>query len=305
MPRPTVLATAVPLSAPTTFKNAAMLTACPGESTRVATDVAMALAVSWNPLTKSNVRPRAMITTRTTRSGSTMLEVNAFNYIRDVLRAIGCVFELPINLTPMHAGNETWDVRYVVVEGGQRLVEDIVGLIFEAVDLQHMAAGLFAMLAHVGEQRHRTRKGLGLLVEDASQQPCGLGSAGEPVERETLSALLGVVNEVIEFDREIPDIFAIQGCDKSAVESAKDAVGDLVTAMLQVAEQPYVALPISSVLDHLDEHRGHLGGVRRRVLEMTKELLVAGQKSRENHRALHSRQHPCKSHARATDAGEC
>lgn len=45
-PRPTVLATAVPDTAPTTLRIAAMLTAWPGERTRVATDVAMALAVS-------------------------------------------------------------------------------------------------------------------------------------------------------------------------------------------------------------------------------------------------------------------
>jgi hypothetical protein len=46
MPRPTVLATAVPDSAPMMFRMAAMLTAWPGVRTRVATDVAMALAVS-------------------------------------------------------------------------------------------------------------------------------------------------------------------------------------------------------------------------------------------------------------------
>src|SRR5829696_6235885 len=103
IPWPTVVATAVPDTAPMILKNAAMLTACPGERTRVATDVAMALAVSWNPLTKSNVRPRAMITTRTMRSGSTILEKNAFDYIRDVLCAIGRIFEQTVQLAPVHA----------------------------------------------------------------------------------------------------------------------------------------------------------------------------------------------------------
>ena len=46
IPLPTVVATAVPVNAPTTLRIAAMLTAWPGDSTRVATDVAMALAVS-------------------------------------------------------------------------------------------------------------------------------------------------------------------------------------------------------------------------------------------------------------------
>ena len=46
MPLPTVVATAVPDSAPTKFSTLAISTARPGDSTRVATTVAMALAVS-------------------------------------------------------------------------------------------------------------------------------------------------------------------------------------------------------------------------------------------------------------------
>ena len=51
MPEPTVLATAVPnTNAATKLKNAAQITACPGDSTRVDTTVAMELAASWKPL---------------------------------------------------------------------------------------------------------------------------------------------------------------------------------------------------------------------------------------------------------------
>src|ERR1051326_2595770 len=46
MPLPTVVATAVPERAPTKLSTPAMSTALPGERTRVATTVAMALAVS-------------------------------------------------------------------------------------------------------------------------------------------------------------------------------------------------------------------------------------------------------------------
>jgi hypothetical protein len=44
------LATAVPLSAPTKLAVALMAIASPGVSARVLTLVAIALAVSWNPL---------------------------------------------------------------------------------------------------------------------------------------------------------------------------------------------------------------------------------------------------------------
>src|SRR5690606_37939411 len=59
-----VIATAVPVSAPTRFITAAMITACPGVSTLVATTVAMELAVSWKPLMNSNTSA-AKITTST------------------------------------------------------------------------------------------------------------------------------------------------------------------------------------------------------------------------------------------------
>ena len=51
IPEPTVLATAVPkVNAATKLKNAAQMTALPGDSTRVDTTVAIELAASWNPL---------------------------------------------------------------------------------------------------------------------------------------------------------------------------------------------------------------------------------------------------------------
>ena len=50
-PEPTVLATAVPkVNAAMKLKNAAQMTALPGESTRVETTVAIEFAASWKPL---------------------------------------------------------------------------------------------------------------------------------------------------------------------------------------------------------------------------------------------------------------
>src|SRR5205085_8750963 len=61
IPLPTVEATAVPVKAPTILRAPAISTAVPGASTRVATEVAMALAVSWKPLMKSKTRAMATI----------------------------------------------------------------------------------------------------------------------------------------------------------------------------------------------------------------------------------------------------
>ena len=49
-PEPIVLATAVPAKAPMKLKAAAMRIAWAGRRARVATDVAIAFAVSWKPL---------------------------------------------------------------------------------------------------------------------------------------------------------------------------------------------------------------------------------------------------------------
>src|SRR4051812_37879234 len=60
-----VWATVVDRNAPTRFSTAATATATRGRMAPVAIGVAMAFAVSWKPLVKSNTRARAM--TRTTR----------------------------------------------------------------------------------------------------------------------------------------------------------------------------------------------------------------------------------------------
>ena len=66
IPLPTVLATAVVTNAPARFATAAISTANRGESARVETEVATALAVSWKPFVKS--KPSATSTTTTSRT---------------------------------------------------------------------------------------------------------------------------------------------------------------------------------------------------------------------------------------------
>ena len=64
-----VLATSVEMNAPTRLRTADSATATFGLSAPVAMDVAIALAVSWNPLVKSNTRA-VMITTTTRKDRS-------------------------------------------------------------------------------------------------------------------------------------------------------------------------------------------------------------------------------------------
>ena len=59
-PRPTVVATAVPASAPPRFVTAASIMACEGVRTLVPTTAATELAVSWKPLMNSNTSATPM-----------------------------------------------------------------------------------------------------------------------------------------------------------------------------------------------------------------------------------------------------
>src|SRR3982751_595046 len=93
-PLPTVAATPVPRKkAAKKLNRPAMLTACRGLSTRVATTVATELAASWNPFTKSNSRARPMMTITRSRSdmSSAVFHGYVLDYVSNVFQEIGGV----------------------------------------------------------------------------------------------------------------------------------------------------------------------------------------------------------------------
>jgi hypothetical protein len=148
------------------------------------------------------------------------------------------------------------------------------------VDFDDVAANLLAVLADVGQQWDRRGQELRLLVQNARQQPRWIGRGGEPVLPETFAGFLGVVDQIVEFDREIANVLPVQRGDEGAIQGAEDAMRDFVAPMLQIAQTPNVALPIDAVVDHASENFRHLGGVLPSILEVLEELLVVGQKPR-------------------------
>src|SRR5919199_5364134 len=66
IPEPTVAATFSEMNAPAKLRTAESATAKRGDIARVETEVAIALAVSWKPLVKSNTSALATTMTRTT-----------------------------------------------------------------------------------------------------------------------------------------------------------------------------------------------------------------------------------------------
>src|SRR5580765_589865 len=89
MPLPTVFATAVPLIAPAKFRTPAIRIATHGLNTRVEMTVATALAVSWNPLMKSNTTASAMRIHSACPKLLGMLDHESTQHVGDVLALVG------------------------------------------------------------------------------------------------------------------------------------------------------------------------------------------------------------------------
>src|SRR5439155_24638130 len=165
MPLPTVVATAVPESAPTKFSTPAMSTARPGDRTRVATTVAMALAVSWKPMMKSKTRPRIKIARSSKRStlrvSSGILKCDIAEDRGHGLGFVGGVLEQLVQVLPAHRVDQLGDFGNAVVERRQCLREQVVGFVFEPMDLLGRALQAFG-LATFPEHGHRPGNLLGL-----------------------------------------------------------------------------------------------------------------------------------------------
>ena len=126
---PTVVATAVPVRAPTTLRTPAISTAVPGASTRVATEVAMALAVSWKPLMKSKTRAMTTIrmSVRTAKLG--ILHHDSFQRIGDVFAAVGSLLQVLIDLFPVERFDDARDISDPVEQTRERLIQYLVSLV--------------------------------------------------------------------------------------------------------------------------------------------------------------------------------
>src|SRR5579884_12254 len=128
MPLPTVVATAVPVSAPTMLRTPAIKTAVPGFRTRVATEVAIAFAVSWKPLMKSKTSAMATIRMSTRKEPLGILHNDPFQRISYVLAAISGVLQVLVNLAPANGFNDARNIGDVIELFLECVIQHIVGL---------------------------------------------------------------------------------------------------------------------------------------------------------------------------------
>src|SRR4051812_20625117 len=97
--------------------------------TRVATTVAMALAVSWKPLMKSNSAARAMIVI-SKNNGLGILDHHRSQNVGHILAAVGRALKLLIDLLP---ADQIEELVAMCNQPADRRARDAVGLVLEPV----------------------------------------------------------------------------------------------------------------------------------------------------------------------------
>src|SRR5215217_5552909 len=167
MPVAIVAATASDRNAPTKFSTEDRPTATRGDIARVEIEVATALAVSWNPLVKSNASAVATTIQRTTSlsiesSRSGVLDDDALEDVRGRLAGVDCVLEPLEDVLPVDHEHR---VDPPLEQRGERLADHPVTLVLEPVDLDRVVADVL----EPAQSRHRAGDLPRRLVEDVGE----------------------------------------------------------------------------------------------------------------------------------------
>ena len=113
-----VLATAVPkVKAATKLKKAAQTTPCSGVSTRVETTVAIELAASWKPLTKSKASATAMIRMTEIRVESGIGDHHPLDDVAGIFDPVGGLLEQLVDLFPADEVKDIFAVGHQAASG--------------------------------------------------------------------------------------------------------------------------------------------------------------------------------------------
>src|SRR3954454_16801179 len=228
---PTVLATLTDTSEPARLNTAARANAALGVRARVDTDVAMALAASWNPLVKSN--PSATKMRMSSPSVSTpcsgLLDGDRLDGVGDVLERVSRGLQLLGDLLQLEHHQR---VDLTVEQPRHKPAVLLVGLVLEPVDLDPVVAEVLQRLEprhRLGGQLRGMHEKLGELVHLARQHV-------EVVEDDEVTRCFEEVHDVVEAARQAIDVLAVERGHERGVALAQDAVRLVVAAVLLVAQ---------------------------------------------------------------------
>src|SRR3954452_13756371 len=269
MPVAIVAATWSDRNAPTKLRLEASPTATRGGIARVETEVATALAVSWNPFVKSNASAVPTTIQRTTSSiASAVLDHHALEDVPRALRRVDGLLEALEDVLP---ADDHHRVDPGLEQRGQRLAHLAVAVVLEPVDLH----GEVADVPERAEARDRVVHLAAGLVEDAGQLLGLLHRRLDPVQREVVGDLLDEVDDVVERRGEIEDVLALDRRDEGLVEALDDVVRDPVALLLADHDLAGQLAVIGPAIEDVLEDLARLDDVPPRLLEQVEELTLA------------------------------
>src|SRR5215208_1450664 len=275
MPLAIVAATCSDRNAPTKLRIAAIVTATRGAMARVEIDVATALAVSWNPLVKSNASAVATTIQRTTSfsmrsTPSGVLDDDAFEDVRGRLAGVDGVLEALEDVLP---ADDEHRVDALLEQACQRLAHHAVALVLEPVDLH----GEVADVVERSQPRDRLRDLPRRLVEDPRELLGLLHRGLDAVQRQEVGDLLDEVDDVVHARRERVDVLAVDRRDERRVEALDDVVRDPVALLLADDHVPPDLPVVGPVVEHALEQLRGTNDVGAGFLEQVEELAFPGR----------------------------
>src|SRR5919199_3512874 len=242
MPLPTVVATFVVRNAPARLSTAESRTAVRGLSARVETEVAMALAVSWKPLVKSNVSATAIM-----RKMARSLGIFQHHILQRVAHILTLV-KGPLHqvVEPVPLDHLERRVRIRSKEIGERVVVQIVGLGLQPVHFGHVGSNPFEGL-QLADSGHQLVDGA--TEERACFQEVGAGLL-DAIEHEHVGHLVNLVEHRINNAPQHNQVFTFKGRDERAVEQAEDVARNAIAFVFDLVHALGLPLEIAIVTQH-------------------------------------------------------
>src|SRR5512143_2108645 len=240
------------------------------ESARVEMHVAIAFAVSWKPLMKSNARA-AKITSASRNSGASgILQRHALEHVGGVLAPVGGRFQRLVDLFPLQ---DVHGVLLVLEEPGDRVPADPVRLVLEGV---HLDAMLVDVVPPLGRRKvdDPLLQLLGALEDEEPELPRVRGALDHLVEEQPRGRRVDQVDHVVEGRRQREDVLPVDRRDERRVQLLDDLVGEGVALVLHLLDPPDPLPQVVELLQEVLQPLRPLDDVRRRLLEENEELLV-------------------------------
>ena len=228
-----VAATFVPKTRKAMKLNAAAhTTAKPGVSTRVATTVAMELAASWKPLTKSKPSATAMTTTRrrfSTVLGQLCLADDGGHDVAHLLEGVEGALERLDDVLPAQHRER---LELAGEEAGQRPAVEVVAPALQLVDLRQLGS----QVAHLGQLDHEPGRRFGRVVHDLGDLRHAVDGLLDVVQVDELARRSHVVHRPIDLLDEGQDVLTVERGDDARVQPVVHRPDELVAAVLRLDE---------------------------------------------------------------------